>query len=100
MVIIEIAEEAVAAWGLKMVFDGETIVQCMAHPVEVLEGKAWDMRDLLESRNSIIDSIKIQEITSVDAAHEALEMAKFEVAEEQEFADVSGSVHAEHWRRK
>ena len=26
MIIVEIAEEAVAAWGLKMVFDGETIV--------------------------------------------------------------------------
>ena len=71
------------------------------HSVEVLEGKAWDMKDLSESRNSIVHSIKIQEITSVNAAHEALEMAKFEVAEEQEFADVSGSVHAEqHWCRK
>ena len=63
-------------------------------------GKSWDMRDLSESRDSIIDSIKIQEITSVNVAHEALEMAKVEVAEEQEFADVSRSVHAEHWRRK
>jgi len=83
VVIIEIEEEAVAGWELKMVFDWKTIVQCMAHSVEVLEAKAWDMRDLSESR------IKIQEITSVNTAHEVLEMAKFEVAEKQEFADVS-----------
>ena len=72
----------------------------MTHSVEVLEGKSWDMRDLSESRDSIVDSIKVQEITSVNAAHEALEMAEVEVAEKQEFADVSRSLHAEQWRRK
>ena len=65
----------------------------MVDSVKILDWKSRDMRDCTERRDGCVDGIEVKIITSVDTTHETLKMTKVEVAEKEDLADITSSLH-------
>ena len=53
----------------------------MTDPIKIMRRKTWDMRNVPKFRDSGVDGVEVNEVASVDVAHETLEKTKIKIAQ-------------------